>query len=327
MIPFLLRRLVQSVPTLFLASILIFFVIQLAPGDFLTPAKLNPNISPEALAALERNFGLDRHPIEQYFLWMKNMLFNFDLGLSFSYQQPVLDVIKPRIANSMYLVLLSTLLFYAIAIPIGVFGAVRQNSLGDKTINVILYFLLGFPSFFLALIVIYFILQIRSATGLDIPINGMTSNGFDSMTPVQKFLDIAKHLLIPAIILAVSDAAGLTRVIRGQMLEVMRSDYIRTARAKGVSERTAIWKHTFRNAILPIVANIGGLLPGAVAGAGFIEVVFAYPGITPMILDALNAQDLYLIAGFTVITTVLLVIGNALGDILLAVVDPRIKVG
>ncbi|GGR82970.1 ABC transporter permease [Deinococcus sedimenti] len=327
MIPFLLRRLVQSIPTLFLASLLIFFVIQLAPGDFLTPAKLNPNISPEALAALERNFGLDRHPIEQYLLWMKNMIFNLDLGLSFSYQQPVLDVIKPRIANSMYLVLLSTILFYAIAIPIGVFGAVRQNSLGDKTINVILYFLLGFPSFFLALIVIYFILQIRAGTGLDIPINGMTSNGFDSMNAGQKMLDIAKHILIPAIILAVSDAAGLTRVIRGQMLEVMRSDYIRTARAKGVSERTAIWKHTFRNAILPIVAGIGGLLPGAVAGAGFIEVVFAYPGITPMILDAVNSQDLYLIAGFTVITTVLLVIGNALSDILLAVVDPRIKVG
>ncbi|UBV43941.1 ABC transporter permease [Deinococcus taeanensis] len=327
MIPFLLRRLVQSIPTLLLASLLIFFVIQLAPGDFLTPAKLNPNISPEALAALERNFGLDRHPVEQYFLWLRNMVLNLDLGLSFSYQQPVLDVIKPRIANSMYLVLLSTLLFYAIAIPIGVYGAVRQNSLGDKSVNVILYFLLGFPSFFVALIVIYFILKMRTATGWEIPINGMTSNGFDSMTSTQKILDIAKHILIPAIILAITDAAGLTRVIRGQMLEVMRSDYIRTARAKGVSERTAIWKHTFRNAILPIVANIGGLLPSAVAGAGFIEVVFAYPGMTPMILEAINAQDLYLIAGFTVITTVLLVIGNVLSDILLAVVDPRIKVG
>lgn len=327
MIPFLLRRVVQSIPTLLLASVLIFFVIQLAPGDFLTPAKLNPNISPEQLAALQRNFGLDRHPIEQYLLWMKNMIFHFDLGLSFSYQQPVLDVIKPRVANSMYLVLLYTVLFYAIAIPVGVFGAVRQNSVGDKAINVVLYFLLGFPSFFLALIVIYGILQIRTRTGWDIPINGMTSNDFDSLNAAGKIWDIIKHLLVPAIILAISDAAGLTRVIRGQMLEVMRSDYIRTARAKGVSEHSAIWKHTFRNAILPIVASIGGLLPAAVSGAGFVEVVFAYPGITPMVLDALNAQDLYLIAGFTVITTVLLVIGNALSDILLAVVDPRIKVG
>ncbi|MBX8463793.1 MULTISPECIES: ABC transporter permease [unclassified Deinococcus] len=327
MIPFLLRRVVQSIPTLFLASLLIFFVIQLAPGDFLTPAKLNPNISPEQIAALESNFGLDRHPIEQYLLWMKNMIFNLNFGLSFQYQQPVLDVAIPRVLNSLWLVLLNLIFFYAIAIPLGVFGAVRQNSLGDKAVNVVLYFLLGFPSFFLALIVIYFILQVRNATGWDIPINGMTSNGFDAMAPLEKVWDVLKHLLIPALVLAISDAAGLTRVIRGLMLEVMRSDYIRTARAKGVSERTAIWKHTFRNAILPIVAGIGGLLPAAISGAGLTEVVFAYPGITPMILDAINTQDLYLIAGFTVLGTVLLVIGNALSDILLAVVDPRIKVG
>lgn len=325
MIPFLLRRLVQSIPTLLIASVLIFFVISLAPGDFLTPAKLNPNISPEQIEILSRNFGLDRPVWEQYFRWMGNML-RGDFGLSFQYQQPVLDVIWPRVKNSLWLVLLSTVLFYAIAIPVGVYGAVRQNSLGDKSINVVLYFLLGFPSFFLALIVIYFILQIRNATGLDVPIGGMTSNNFEELSGLGKVLDILKHLIIPATVLAISDAAGLTRVIRGQMLEVMRSDYVRTARAKGVSERSVIWKHTFRNGILPIVAGIGGLLPAAISGAGFMEVVFAYPGVTPMLLAALNTQDLYLVAGFTVITTVLLIIGNAISDLLLAVVDPRVKV-
>ncbi|MBZ9712986.1 ABC transporter permease [Deinococcus multiflagellatus] len=327
MIPFLLRRLVQSIPTLLLASVLIFFVLQLAPGDFLTPAKLNPNISPEQIANLERNFGLDRHPLEQYLLWMRNMVLHLDFGLSFSYQQPVWDIMKPRIFNSMVLVLLNLLFFYAIAIPLGVFGAVRQNSLGDKAVNVVLYFLLGFPSFFLALIVIYGLLVLKQKTNIDIPFIGMTSNEFASFSPLEKVWDVLKHILIPALVLAVSDAAGTTRVIRGQMLEVMRADYVRTARAKGVTERTAIWKHTFRNAILPIVAGIGGLLPAAVSGAGFMEVVFGYPGITPMLLDALNAQDIYLIAGFTVISTVLLIVGNALSDILLAVVDPRIKVG
>ncbi|KEF34992.1 peptide ABC transporter permease [Deinococcus sp. RL] len=325
MIPFLLRRLVQSIPTLLIASVLIFFVISLAPGDFLTPAKLNPNISPEQIEILSRNFGLDRPVWEQYFRWMGNML-RGDFGLSFQYQQPVLDVIWPRVKNSLWLVLLSTVLFYAIAIPVGVYGAVRQNSLGDKSINVVLYFLLGFPSFFLALIVIYFILQFRNATGLDVPIGGMTSNNFEELSGLGKVLDILKHLIIPATVLAISDAAGLTRVIRGQMLEVMRSDYVRTARAKGVSERSVIWKHTFRNGILPIVAGIGGLLPAAISGAGFMEVVFAYPGVTPMLLAALNTQDLYLVAGFTVITTVLLIIGNAISDLLLAVVDPRVKV-
>lgn len=325
MIPFLLRRLVQSIPTLLLASILIFFVIQLAPGDFLTPAKLNPNISEEQIASLQRNFGLDRPVWQQYLFWMGNM-FQGDFGLSFQYQQPVLNIIWPRILNSLYLAVMSLILFYSIAIPLGVYGAVRQNSPGDNAVNVVLYFLLGFPSFFLALIVIYFILQARNATGLDIPIGGMTSNNFEELSPFGQMLDILKHLIIPALVLAISDAAGLTRVIRGQMLEVMRSDYVRTARAKGVSERTAIWKHTFRNAILPIVAGIGGLLPALISGVGFLEVVFAYPGITPMLLTAIGTQDLYLIAGFTVITTVLLIIGNVISDILLAVVDPRVKV-
>lgn len=325
MIPFLLRRVVQSVPTLLLASILIFFVIQLAPGDFLTPARLNPNIAPEQLVALERNFGLDRPVWQQYLFWMQNM-FEGDFGLSFQYQQPVLDVMMPRIKNSMSLVLLYVVLFYAVAIPVGVYGAVRQNSLGDKSVSVVLYFLLGFPSFFLALIVIYFILQLRNATGLDIPIGGMTSNNFEQLSPLAQFWDIVKHLIIPAVVLAVANAAGLSRVIRGQMLEVMRSDYVRTARAKGVSEHSAIWKHTFRNAILPIVAGIGGLLPALISGAGFVEVVFSYPGITPMLLTAINTQDLYLIAGFTVITTLLLIAGNAISDLLLAVVDPRVKV-
>ncbi|WP_034383869.1 ABC transporter permease [Deinococcus sp. YIM 77859] len=325
MIPFLLRRLVQAIPTLLLSSVLIFFVIQLAPGDFLTTARLNPNISPEQVANLERNFGLDRPVWQQYLLWMQNML-RGDFGLSFQYQQPVLEVVWPRVLNSLWLVLLNLFFFYLIAIPVGVYGAVRQNSLGDKAINVVLYFLLGFPSFFLALITIYLILQVRNATGLDIPVGGMTSNNYEQLSTLGRIWDVLKHLLIPALVLAISDAAGLTRVIRGQMLEVMRSDYIRTARAKGVGERSVIWKHTFRNGILPIVAGIGGLLPGLISGAGFIEVVFAYPGITPMLLTAINTQDLYLIAGFTVITTVLLIVGNAISDLLLAVVDPRVKV-
>ncbi|ACO46005.1 ABC transporter permease [Deinococcus deserti] len=326
MIPFILRRVVQAVPTLFLSSLLIFFVIQLAPGDFLTPARLNPNIAPEQLEALSRNFGLDRPLWQQYLVWMRNMATG-DFGLSFQYQQPVLNIVWPRIVNSLYLVLLYLVLFYVIAIPLGVYGAVRQNSFGDRSTGVVLYFLLGFPSFFLALLVIYFILQVRHATGLDIPIGGMTSDNHNTLSALGKVWDILKHILIPATVLAVSDAAGLTRVIRGQMLEVQRADYVRTALAKGVTERVAIWKHTFRNAILPIVAGIGGLLPSLFAGAGFAEVVFAYPGITPMLLSAINTQDLYVIAGFTMITTVLLIIGNALSDLLLAVVDPRVKVG
>ncbi|WP_412028849.1 ABC transporter permease [Deinococcus yunweiensis] len=326
MVPFLLRRLVQAVPTLLLSSLLIFFIISLAPGDFLTPAKLNPNISAEQLNNLTVNFGLDRPLYQQYGLWLGNIL-RGEFGLSFSYQAPVWDVMVPRIANSLWLVLLITVVFYGIAIPVGVYGAVRQNSLGDRTINVFMYFLLGFPSFFLALIAIYLLLQLTFATGWKIPLGGMTSPEYSSLSAGGKVWDVLKHLLIPGILLGIHSTAGLSRFVRALMLEVMNSDYIRTARAKGVSESSAIWKHTFRNAILPIVAGIGGELPALIGGAGFIEVVFAYPGITPMLLDALNSQDLYLIAGFTMLTTMLLIIGNVVSDILLAVVDPRVKVG
>ncbi|WP_309571839.1 ABC transporter permease [Deinococcus sp.] len=326
MIPFLLRRLVQAIPTLLLSSLLIFFVISLAPGDFLTPAKLNPNISATQLDNLTRNFGLDKPLLEQYGLWLRNILHG-EFGLSFSYQAPVWNVMIPRIVNSLWLVLLITVVFYGLAIPIGVFGAVRQNSLGDRSINVFMYFLLGFPSFFLALIAIYVLLQIIFATHWAIPIGGMTSADHAAMSPGGKVWDVLRHLLVPGILLGIHSTAGLSRFVRALMLEVMNSDYIRTARAKGVSESTAIWKHTFRNAILPIVAGIGGELPGLISGAGFIEVVFAYPGITPMLLDALNAQDLYLIAGFTMMTTILLIIGNVISDMLLALVDPRVKLG
>lgn len=325
MIPFILRRLVQFIPTLLLSSFLIFMVISLAPGDFLTAAKLNPNISPELLAAQARNLGLDKPVFVQYLLWMKNILLHGDFGLSFAYTQPVWNIMIPRIVNSLWLVLLITVLYYGMAIPLGVFGAVRQNSLADRTINVIMYFLLGFPSFFLGLVALYGIVQLRFATHWDIPVGGMTSDGYTDMSTTQKIGDVAKHLIIPALIVSIHSVASLSRVIRGQMLEVLHSDYIRTARAKGVSERVAIWKHTFKNGILPFVANIGGELPGLIGGAGFIEVVFAYPGITPMLLDALNSKDLYLIAGFNLVTTILLIIGNILADLLLVAVDPRVR--
>lgn len=326
MLQFLARRFLQSIPTLLLASVLIFFIISLAPGDFLTPAKLNPNISKEQIENLTRNFGLDKPLWEQYLMWMKNLL-RGDFGLSFQYQQPVWDVMWPRIKNSMWLVSWITVVFYALAIPIGVYGAVKKDSFADRSVNVFMYFMLGFPSFFLALIAIYFMLQLQFKTGIKLPIGGMTSADHASMSRGAQVLDILKHIAIPGTLIAIHSTAGLSRVLRGLMSDQLHSDYIRTARSKGVSENSAIWKHTFRNAILPIVAGIGGELVGLVSGAGFIEVVFAYPGITPMLLDALAAQDLYLIAGFTIFTTLLLIIGYIISDILLAVVDPRVKVG
>jgi len=324
MVTFLFRRLLNLIPTFFLATVLVFVVIQLAPGDFLTPARLNPGISAQQLQNLADSFGLNKPFVEQYFQWLWNMLHG-NMGLSFSYTQPVLDVAWPRVLNSMKLVLVYLVLFYAISVPLGVYGAVKQYSLGDRISGVFFYFLLGFPSFFIALLTIFGVLKLRQATGWNIPIIGMTSDGYDQLSLLGKFWDTLKHLIIPGLVLALGSVAGFTRVLRGQMLENLRSDYIRTARSKGVPEFSVIYKHTLRNAMIPFVAGIGGLLPGLITGAGFVEVVFAYPGITPMLLDALGAQDFYLIAAFAILPMIFLFLGNAISDILLAVVDPRIR--
>lgn len=324
MLSFVLKRLLHSIPVLTLASALVFFIIQAAPGDFLTPLKLSPEDATMQIEALTKQFGLDKPVYEQYFIWIKNML-QGEFGKSFAYKSDVLEVAGPRIYNSLWLVLLNLIMFYPIAIALGVYGAVRQYSLGDQAISVVLYFLLGFPSFFLSLIVIYFVLQIRYKTGWDIPINGMVSDNHDALNPLGKIWDYFSHMILPASVLTLITLAGTTRTLRGLMLETLNADFIRTARSKGLAHNVVIYKHALRNAVLPFVANIGGLLPELISGAGFVEVVFAYPGITPMMLGAINSQDLYLIAGFSMITIFLLLIGNMIADVLLAVVDPRIR--
>lgn len=326
MIGFILRRLVNSVPTLFGCSLLIFFITQAAPGDFLSARLTDPNIRPEAIEALRRNFGLDQPVYQQYFTWLGNVV-QGNFGLSFTYRAPVLEVITPRIVNSLYLVLLSTLFLYLIAVPLGVYGAVNQYSFGDKFTSVISYFFLGIPSFFFALLAIFVILQINFATGWGIPVAGMTSSDHDSLSALGKVGDIFSHILIPSIILVLGDIAGLSRFMRGQMLEYLGQDFARTARSKGLKERVVVYKHTLRNAVIPFVATIGGLLPALFTGAGFVEVVFSYPGITPMFLTAITQQDVFIVSGFLMIAALLLILGNLLGDILLAVVDPRISYG
>ena len=326
MTAFILRRILNALPTLFGCSLLIFFVTQAAPGDFLSARLTDPNIRPEAIESLRRNFGLDQPVYQQYFTWLCNIV-RGDFGLSFTYRAPVLEVITPRIINSLYLVLLSTVFLYLIAVPLGVYGAVNQYSLGDKISSVLSYLFLGLPSFFFGLIAIYAVLQLNFATGWGIPIAGLTSSDHDTLSPVGRVLDILSHLALPALVIVLGDIAGLSRFMRGQMLEYLGQDYIRTARSKGLREGVVVYKHTLRNAIIPFVATIGGLLPALFTGAGLIEVVFSYPGITPMFLTAIGQQDIFIISGFGILTALLLVLGNLLGDILLAVTDPRIQYG
>jgi peptide/nickel transport system permease protein len=249
-----------------------------------------------------------------------------NLGTSFDSNIPVAELVVPKIGNSAILTFGNTILIFLIGIPIGIYGAVRQYSLGDKTISLISYFFLGFPNFFFGLLVIFGLLQIQYALGRPLfPIGGMTSSNFDSLNGFQQFLDILWHTAMPMMVLLIGDVAGFTRGLRAQMLEYLNQDYVRTARAKGLTERTVIYRHTLRNAITPFVAGIGNLLPAILAGAGTIELLFNWPGLFPVFLESLNSQDIYVTLSVGAISLVLLVVGNLIADFLLAVVDPRIR--
>lgn len=330
MVPYIIRRILHLIPTFIGATLLAFTISQLVPGDFLNSMRLNPNVRPETIARLERQLGLDKPAHIQYLNWMGRLL-RFDLGESFT-NQPVSRVITRPILNSMILVGLSLVMLYAIAIPAGIFSAVRQYSLGDQVISVLSYFGLAIPNFFFAQVLVLCIFLFRSFTRevfgysqLILPVAQMTSSNFDSLSPLGQVANVLWHAIMPAFVVATSGIAGLTRVLRGQMLEQLASDYIRTAKAKGLDPRRIHYKHALRIAIIPFVATIGSLLPGLISGAGLVEVVMSWPGITPRLLSALTQQDLPVVLGFLVISTLLLMIGNLISDLLLAAVDPRIR--
>lgn len=333
MLLFLVRRFLQMIPTFVGATMLAFLISQLVPGDFLARKALEPNVRPETIERMRAQFGLDQPIHVQYVRWMSNLV-QGDLGQSFVSNQPVIERIGYPMRNSMYLAIFAIILLWGVSIPLGVYSAVRQYSVGDQVVSVFAYFGLAIPNFFFAQVLILLLFVVRGFTRENLgfnemllPVAGLTSSNFATLSPFRQFLDMIWHMLLPAFVVATSGMAGFTRVLRAQMIEYLGSDFIRTARAKGVGQRGVTYKHALRPAIIPFVAGIGGLLPNLVGGAGLVEVVMSYPGITPTFLNALNSQDIYIVLGLLVITTLLLMVGNLISDILLAAVDPRIRYG
>jgi peptide/nickel transport system permease protein len=328
MFTFIIRRLFAMLPVFLGGTILLFGLMQLAPGDMLSELRQNPKVKSETIDRLEKKFLLDQPIPVQYGAWLFNLL-QGDLGNSFiNGDQPVVDVIKRPIGNSLWIVLPVLILSYGLAIPLGIFSALRQNQAPDIAVAVTAFFLAAFPDFFLGLIIVFLLLNFKLATGFALlPLGGMTSDTFDFMNPVQQMFDILLHATAPIMTLLLLSVAISSRFFRAQIIEALGQDYIRTAKSKGLSERVVMYKHVLRNASVPFIASIGGTLPGLIGGAGLIEIIFNWPGITPTILAALGAKDVYLYVGFVAMTLVLLVIGNLLSDLLLAVVDPRIRYG
>jgi peptide/nickel transport system permease protein len=322
---YIVKRSIQALLTLFLASILCFAIIQLSPGNFLDTLKQNPKITPQRIKELMDQFGLSDQKdfptlATQYFKWFRQALHG-NLGLSMLYFQPVTLLIGQRIRATLELAIASLILTWLIAIPLGIIGAVNQNKFIDKFLRVLSYTAQGFPSFVTALSLLI-IAQICSPL---LPVGGRTSINHEELSGIGKLFDILWHMILPTIALTVTGFAGLQRITRGELLDVLRQDYIQTARAKGLSENRVIYVHALRNAINPLVTLLGFEFASLLSGAFIAEFFFNWPGLGKLILAAVTAKDLYLVMGSLMIGAIMLIVGNLFADLLLKFVDPRIK--
>lgn len=321
MIYYILKRLLNMIPLLIGITLITFLVMQLTPGkpsDRLTD--LNVKISAEAKEQLIKLYGLDKPWYVQYGQWLKRIV-RLDFGKSFRDDRPVIRKIAERLPWTILLNILTMGFIFIVASLIGIFSAVRQNTLFDKGMTVFVFVGFSTPSFWFGLLLMILF-------GLKLgwfPISGVYSLNFDELSFFGKIIDVAHHLVLPVVTLSLLGLASLSRYMRSSMLEVIRQQYIAAARARGLSERTVIFKHALRNALLPIITILGLSVPDIIGGSVIIETIFAYPGIGRLGYDAIMARDYPVVMGILTIVAFLTLFGNLLADIMYAWVDPRIR--
>ncbi len=296
-----------------------FLIIKLAPGDYLTQLELNPSISKETIEELKRLYGLDQNLFVQYFHWFVNAL-QFKLGYSFAYHKPVLELIKERLLNTLELTLTSFLLSWLIAVPLGIVAGVYRGELLDKLITAFSLFGISVPNFFLAFLLMFF----AAKTGL-FPIGGVVSQNYSSLPWWGKILDRLWHMAIPLTVLVIGSVASLLRLVRSTILDELNKDYVKVAIAKGLPYRVVVLKHAFRNALNPFLTLIGFDIAGLLSGAALIEIITAWPGMGRLIFEAVMSQDLFVVMGSLYIGGIMLVVGNLIADLLIALNDPRVR--
>jgi peptide/nickel transport system permease protein len=315
----IIRRLLHIIPLVIGMSFISFLMIKLSPGDPFSSLRLNPEISPATIEAMKRSFGWDKPAIAQYFYWLKNLcVFNF--GISFSYHIPVLTLIGYRLKNTLCLALFSMFFSWILALPFGVIAGYRENKFIDKFLSAIAYVSISLPSFFVALLFVYFI----SRTNV-LPLGGTHSVFNVNVSHFKSFADYCYHLLVPGLVLTFVNIGWLFRLMRNNFIETYHSPYIVTAWAKGIPARSVVFKHAFRNALNPMFTIFGLEIGSILNGAALTEIICGWPGMGSLILEAVLSKDLYLVMGSLVIGGVLLIIGNLIGDILLLLTDPRIR--
>ncbi len=323
---FIIRRILAMIPTLFLASIVAFIIIQLPPGDFATSYVANlaangDNASQEALQSLRDSYGLNQPVLVQYFKWMGGILIRGDYGISFEHREPVSSLIWERFWLTMWLSLLSVLLTWIIAFPIGIYSAVRQYSAGDYIFTLIGFIGVSVPAFLIGLVLMY--IQFKY---FGITTSGLFSDQFvKAAWSWERVKDLLAHIWLPALILGLGGTAELIRILRANLLDELRKPYVITARAKGLPEWNVILKYPVRMALNPFVSTLGWILPGLISGSIILSQVMNLPTTGPLLLRSLQSQDMYLAGSMILVLSVATVIGTLVSDILLALLDPRIR--
>jgi peptide/nickel transport system permease protein len=325
MVFWILRRLGYAVITLFLVSLLTFFIIELAPGSAVDAEidrlrAMGSTVSVEQTAALEEQYGVNDPWIVKYGKWAGGLI-RGDFGMSFAYREPVADVIWSRFGLSVALAVGATVIAWGIAIPVGVYSATHRYSLGDNIITLIQFIGVAIPEFLLALAVMVVAVQM----GFDV--GGLFSNEYrNAPWSLAKLADMLAHLWMPLLVISVASTAWLTRVMRANLFDVLSQQYVQTARAKGVAERKVIWKHAVRNALHPLVMTLGATLSVIISGEAVVSIIFNLPTTGQALIQTLIVKDTYVAATLLVMLSALLIIGNLIGDLLLMWVDPRARV-
>ncbi|WP_041082766.1 ABC transporter permease [Thermotoga profunda] len=318
---FIIRRILIMIPMMFLISIICFIVTELQPGDFLSQYLENPRISPEQIETLRRELALDKPAYERYLIWVKNIIFKGDFGYSFSYQRPVVELIWERLGWTVAIALFTIGFQWLIAVPMGIYSAFHPYTISDYTLTVIGFVGLSIPEFFMALVLMYLILRLGGTA-----VGGLFSPQFiGAPWSWAKFLDLLNHIWLPIIVVGVSGLAGLMRIMRGNMLDIMGSPFVTSLRARGLDEKV-VKRHIVKNALNPLVSIAGMELPNIFSGTIIASIVLNLPTIGPFFYNALLNHDQYLVMTFLMFIALITQIGNLLADIALALLDPRIRV-
>lgn len=325
MLKYILRRLLHLIPVLLIITIILFALLEIMPGDPVNAyLGIGSNATVEQQQQIREKLGLDEPAYMRYFKWVGRTL-SGDLGTSYKFRKPVTEVIGTFIWNSFYLNLLGMIFAFLIAIPVGIKSAVKKYGVFDNFWTVFSLMGVSMPSFFFALVLIFFV----AIPSKWLPLNGMRTTiylakGYDSFG--QEVLDVLKHMILPLTVVTISSLASLTRYVRNAVIEVINQDYIRTARSKGLSEKVVIYKHAFRNALLPIVTLLGMYIPGLFGGSILLETVFIWPGIGQILYTSILDRDYSMLMAGNTFYAILMLAGNLLSDISYALVDPRVRV-